>query len=872
MGKQVKHLLAYFQPKHYNLQLDLDKSEMTFRGELQLTGKKVGRPTKRITLHQNGLTVSKAFILKTDKGSTHEVPVTRIVKQDSFDEVRLHTDEQLYPGNYTIKLEFSGDITQQMNGVYPCNFMHDGQKKQLLATQFESHHAREVFPCIDEPAAKATFSLKLSTDTDETVLSNTPIEDQKTKGNRLITQFEKTPIMSTYLLAFVVGEMDYKETKTNAGVVIRGYTTPDNVDYVDFALDVARQCIEFYDEYFAISYPLEKCDLIALPDFSSGAMENWGCITFREQTLLVDPAHTALSTKQYVAMVVAHELAHQWFGNLVTMRWWTDLWLNEGFASWIEFLAIDTLFPDWDMWTQFTSSEQQQAMRLDTLEHTHPVEVPVNSPDEIRTIFDAISYSKGASVIHMLHEYLGPKDFRIGLQHYLKSHAYSNTDTVDLWQALEDSSHKPVRAFMHDWTSQTGYPVVRADVDLPNVTLRQHRFMTNPEKGETSKTLWPIPLLLPELPDEDTLEDKKTKLTYTSDEIFKLNHGQSGFYRTVYNNSHLHTLGSYVKKGRLKPLDRIGILSDAFEAARYGYSDTTEVIALLENFFEEDSYAVWEIITSWIGSLRLVMDDEELREAIKPFVRALIASQLKRLGWEQKDADSHFDRLLRPIIIGMAASADEAWVVEKCQELFDSVDTANDLRADLGTVPSSKKIKRGLIHPDLRGAVFGTVAKRGDKATFDKLVRMHNKAHLSEEKTTLAAAITSFQQPELISESLKMIRSSDVRLQDVSYWIIYSFMNRHAKQQTWQWLKDNWSWLEENFSNDLSFYRMPLYVARAFSDVSFRPEFEAFFTSKMSGGLERSYKQSLEMLDWQAAWKKRSLKTTKHYFTSKYRQ
>jgi|AntRauTorcE11897_2_1112592.scaffolds.fasta_scaffold00030_74 puromycin-sensitive aminopeptidase len=872
MGKQVKHLLAYFQPKHYDLRLNLNKTDMAFGGEVSVTGKKVGRPTKRITLHQSGLQVHKATIVKSDKSSTQTIPVTRIVNQNSFDEVRLHTDEQMYPGNYTIELEFSGKITQQMNGVYPCNFTHEGKKKQLLATQFESHHAREVFPCVDEPAAKATFGLTLGTDTGEIVLSNTPVQTQTTEGNNLITQFEKTPIMSTYLLAFVVGEMDYKETKTNAGVVIRGYTTPDNVAYVEFALDVAKQCIEFYDEYFAISYPLEKCDLIALPDFSSGAMENWGCITFREQTLLVDPAHTALSTKQYVAMVVAHELAHQWFGNLVTMRWWTDLWLNEGFASWVEFLAIDKLFPSWDMWTQFTSSEQQQAMRLDTLEHTHPVEVPVNSPDEIRTIFDAISYSKGASVIHMLHEYLGPDDFRTGLQYYLKTHAYSNTDTVDLWQALEDSSHKPVRAFMHDWTSQSGYPVVRATVDLPNVSLRQHRFMTNQTKGEISKTLWPIPLLIPELSDADTLKYKSAELTYTTDEVFKLNRGQSGFYRTVYNNSHLHVLGDYIKKGRLKPLDRIGILADAFEAARYGYIDTTETITLLESFFEEDNYAVWEIITSWIGSLRLVMNDETLREAIKPFVRALIASQLKRLGWEQKDSDSHFDRLLRPIIIGMAASADESWVVEKCQELFASIEDVNDLRADLGSVPSSKKIKRGFIHPDLRGAVFGTVAKRGDKKTFDKLVRLHNKAHLSDEKITLAAAITSFRQPELVSESLDMIRSSQVRLQDVSYWIIYSFMNRHAKQQTWQWLQSNWSWLEDNFSNDLSFYRMPIYVARAFSDESFRPEFETFFTEKMSGGLDRSYNQSLEMLDWQTAWKKRSLKTTKHHFTSKYHQ
>ncbi len=871
MGKNVTHLLSYFAPQHYDLRLDLNKQDMTFSGEVTVHGKKVGRPSKRLTLHQKGLNVTAATITKIDKGQRIDVPVRRIVHQKSYDEVRLHSDEQLYPGRYELALTFSGSITTQMNGVYPSNFTHEGEKKQLLATQFESHHAREVFPCVDEPAAKATFSLELITDAGEEVVSNTPVVDQSTRGSRCVTTFEKTPVMSTYLLAFVVGEMDFKETKSNTGVTIRAYSTPANVDYLDFALDVARRCIEFYDSYFAIPYPLNKCDLIALPDFASGAMENWGCITFREQTLLVDPNHTTLSTKQYVAMVVAHELAHQWFGNLVTMRWWTDLWLNEGFASWVEYLAVNELFPDWDMWTQFTSSEQQQALRLDTLKHTHPIEVPVNDPEEIRTIFDAISYSKGASAIHMLHQYLGADDFRTGLQHYLKTHAYANTDTVDLWQALEDSSHKPVRAFMHDWTSQSGYPVVEADVQLPQVRLTQQRFMTQPEASKSDETLWPIPLLAPAAK-VDTLEARSTTLEYVADDVFKLNRGQSGFYRTIYNASHLQTLGAYVKKGKLPALDRIGILSDAFEAAKYGYRDTPEVLALLENFFAEDNFAVWEVISSWIGSLRLVMNDEELREAMKPFVRALVAEQLERLGWDRDESDSHFDQLLRPIIIGMAASADEEWVVARCWDIFHHIESIEDMRSDLTAPTGKQQAKRGLLHPDLRGAVFGTVAKRGDRQTFDKLVRLHNSAHLSEEKTTLASAITGFRQPELIAESLELITSSHVRLQDVSYWIAYSFMNRHARQQTWDWLKHNWDWLDENFSSDLSFYRMPLYAARAFSDKKFQPEFEEFFTQRMSTGLERSYNQALEMLEWQAAWKTRSLDTTKHFFTSKYHQ
>ncbi len=872
MGKTVKHLLAYFQPKHYDLELDLDKTTMTFRGKTTIDGKKVGRPTKRFTFHQKNLKITSATITKHDKklGDTH-IEVSRIMHHKAYDEVRLHTDEMLYPGAYTIRFEFSGDITAQMNGVYPCNFTHDDTKKQLLATQFESHHAREVFPCIDEPSAKASFQLTTVTTTGETVLSNTPVSTQATKNNRLTTTFEPTPVMSTYLLAFVTGELEYRETKTATGVTIRTYATPDNIDYVDFSLEVAKHCLEFYDEYFGIAYPLEKCDMVALPDFASGAMENWGLITYREQTLLVDPENTTLSTKQYVAMVVAHELAHQWFGNLVTMKWWTDLWLNEGFASWIEYLAVDAQFPDWNMWTQFIASEQQQALRLDTLINTHPVEVTINHPDEIRTIFDAISYSKGASVIHMLHDYLGGESFRNGLRTYLERHAYGNTETTDLWQALEEGSDKPVRAFMHDWTSQSGFPLVRAEIDEQNASLSQQRFTTDPNFKPKKQTHWPVPLLEPRISLE-TLEKPTQTISLETDEPVKLNRNQSGFYRTIYNPSHLQTVGRYIEKGKLPALDRIGVVADVLESAKYRYFDSADAASFLDHFADEDNYAVWEIISGWLGSVRLIMNDDELREAMKPYTRNIIAKQLNRLSWDEQADESYFDKLLRPTIIGMAAGADEDWVVKKCLELFEKVHDVDDVRPDLRQTPPNKAVKRGLVHPDLRGAVFGTVARRGNEETFNKLVTLHNTSHLSEEKTTLAAAITAFRQPELVKKALQMMKSDEVRLQDISYWIAYSFLNRHAKDATWEWLKENWNWLEENIGSDLSFYRMPLYAARVHNTEQFKQDYKAFLEPKLQPGLERSYKQGLEMLDWQIRWHDEQLSVLRQFFIAKSRQ
>ncbi len=869
----MTHLADYFAPAHYQLELELNKKEQTFTGVVEIHGKKIGRPTKRLTFHQKDLRINSAKIIKHDKKhGVIEIPITRIVQHAGYDEVRLHSNELLYPGEYHVEISFSGTITTQMNGVYPCNFTHNKKKKQLLATQFESHHAREVFPCIDEPVAKATFQLTTKTEPGETVLSNTAIEEQQQVDGKLITKFEKTPIMSTYLLAFATGELGHKETKTTTGVAVRAYATPDNVKFVDFALEVAKSCLEFYDEYFGIPYPLEKCDMIALPDFASGAMENWGLITYREQTLLVDPEHTTMTTKQYVAMVVAHELAHQWFGNLVTMKWWTDLWLNEGFASWIEYLAVDNLFPDWQMWTQFVATEQQQAMRLDSLIETHPVEVPIKHPDEIRTIFDAISYSKGASLIHMLHGYLGPETFQAGLRTYLHRHSYANTITTDLWQALEDSSDQPVRSFMHDWTTHSGFPLVRTTVENNQISITQERFCTDPSTAAAASTVWPIPLLLSENIDNDLLTKSTKKIKLTTNQPIKLNHGQTGFYRTLYNSSHLDLLGHQITKGKLAELDRIGVASDVLEGAKYGYCDSVDTVAFLDNFNDEESYAVWEVISTWLGSLRLVMNDEKLREAMKPFTRQLIAKQLERLGWDESSSDSYFDKLLRPTIINMAAGADEDWVVKKCEELFAKIHDVDEVRPSLRQGALTKNVKRGLVHPDLRGAVFGTVARRGDQDTFQKLVNLHNSSHLSEEKTTLAAAITGFRQPELIDQSLKLIKSSDVRLQDVSYWIAYSFLNRHARDHTWQWLKDNWDWLENNLGSDLSFYRMPLYIARVFTGEDFKESYQEFFKPKLRPGIERPYKQGLEMLTWQTRWQSSSHQALTHHFTAKHQE
>jgi aminopeptidase N len=851
MSKSVTRLFEQFQPEKYVLELSPDPETMRFSGTVTVVGRKVGRPSKRLTFHQNELKITSAKVVKHDKKGDTPVAIARINNQDSYDEVRLHSDELIYPGQYTVTLEFEGEITRAMNGMYPCFFKHDGQEKKLIMTQFESHYAREAFPCIDEPEAKATFDLTLVTPICKAVISNTPIKEQSTKDTRQTTTFETTPKMSTYLLGFVFGELGFVEATTKDDVLVRVYATPDNVPHTTFALNCAVRTLEFYNEYFAIPYPLQKCDFIAVPDFANGAMENWGCITFREQVLLVDEKNTSLHLTQYVANVIAHELTHQWFGNLVTMRWWNDLWLNESFASWMSWLAVDHLFPDWKVWTQFIVEEQSLALKLDALEYTHPIEAEVKHPDEIRTIFDAISYEKGASVLLMLHNYLGGDDFRDGLRVYLKRHSYGNTDTVDLWKALAEVSHKPVAEFMSAWTTTSGYPIVTANLTGDTPKLSQERFYLNPE-AKKEATRWPIPLLASEDLGITTLEkaEQPVKVKSISAQTV-LNHNRTSFFRAIYDSEHLGQLANAVSEGKLNELDRLGLLADAFEGAKAGYGSTLEAFKLLKAYADEDSTVVWDIIAGATHSVRVVMNDDTIRTGMKPYVRELVHKQRERLGWEENESDSHFDRLLRPTILSLASYGEDPVVVDEALARFAAMKLPED------------------VHPNIRGVVYGTVARKGGPADFDKMVSMHNSSTNSEERVTLAGALTGFRQPELMSRALDMMMSDEVRLQDLTYWLAYSFMNRYGRQIAWQWLQDNWDWLEKNLRTEPSFMRLPMYVGRGFSDATFLPEFTAFFEEHMSSpGFERHIKQAIETIQWQAAWRGRDLAKLQDYFKS----
>lgn len=537
-------------------------------------------------------------------------------------------DKSIFPGaKIQLTQTFTGYLNDKMAGFYRSSYKdRDGSTKYLATTQMEPTDARRAFPCFDEPALKAQYTITLVADKHHTCLSNMDPASEKevnskvTGRKRKAVKFNKTPLMSTYLLAFIIGELNCIETK-NFRVPVRVFATPDkDIEHGRFSLDLAAKTLEFYEKTFDSPFPLPKMDMVAIPDFSAGAMENWGLITYRVVDVLYDEKTSGASTKQRVAEVVQHELAHQWFGNLVTMDFWDGLWLNEGFATWMSWYSCNKFYPEWHVWQSYVTDTLQGALSLDSLRSSHPIEVPVKRADEINQIFDAISYSKGSCVLRMISKYLGEQTFMEGVRRYLKKHAYGNTKTGDLWAALSDTSGKPVEKVMDIWTKNVGYPVVSVteDEQSNSITVKQNRFLrTGDVKPEEDKTLFPVFLGLRTKNgiDEDlTLSEREHDYKVLDLDFFKLNADHSGIYRTSYTPARLAKLGQAAKDGLLTVEDRAGMIADAGALASSGYQKTSGILSLLKNFDGETEFVVWSELLSRISSIRAawVFEDEKV--------------------------------------------------------------------------------------------------------------------------------------------------------------------------------------------------------------------------------------------------------------------
>ena len=793
---KVPRLLDTFTPNHYNLTLDLTRTEeKEFSGTVIISGDST---SESISLHSKGLTIQSAII--------DNQPAD--VSFGEFGELRL-SQPNLKNGNHTIHIIFSGNITDAMHGLYPCYFTHDGIKKQLFATQFESHHAREVFPCVDEPAAKAEYDLTLITRSGITVLGNMPVKSEEENGNSLTTTFEKTPRMSSYLLAFVIGELHKKTARTKSGVEVNVWATPaQNENTLDFALDIATRSIDFYDEYFGVKYPLPKSDHVALPDFSSGAMENWGLITYRESCLLADPELTPESSRRFIATVIAHELSHQWFGNLVTMNWWNDLWLNESFANMMEYVAIDALHPEWRMWEDFATNEVTVALRRDSLDGVQSVQSDVNHPDEISTLFDpAIVYAKGGRLLVMVRKLIGEEAFRAGLKSYFEKFAYKNTVGNDLWQELESASGQPVVNLMNAWISQPGLPVVSVSNSHNAAILSQERFFIG--EHQPSDALWPIPLFANQPLNVKILNQKET--TVSIEKPLQLNCDLSAHFITKYDESTREYLLKNITE--LPTLDKICILQDATILARAGFENSASLLPLALSLKTETNEKVFGMAASALTELRKFVDDNDAaRDSLKRISGEFARATFEELGWDEKDGESDDDRERRTTALSLMIYSEDKEVLNEAKTRFDNNKLEN-LPTEIRALIISANV-RNFETPEITENLFAT----------------YKNTPSNDLQNDIAIGLTSTKNPETAEKILANIKDSNViRPQDASRWFVYLIRTRESRQIAWNWLKENWAWVEGTFGEDKSYDDFIRYAATALLTPNELDDFRQFF-------------------------------------------
>ncbi|RWS03629.1 Puromycin-sensitive aminopeptidase-like protein [Dinothrombium tinctorium] len=849
-------------PQRYDLTLKPDLQSFTFTGN-ETIDVIVNEATNKVVLNALDLKINCASFRNT-LGNVIQAEDCTVC--DKSEVATITFPSNLDIGEGKLSLDFVGNLNDKLKGFYRSKYITpEGEERFSAATKFEPTNARRALPCWDEPAIKARFDVTLIVPKDRMALSNMNVISEEVEQDLKIVKFATSPIMSTYLLAFIVGEYDFVEGITDNGVKVRVYTPLAKKDQGLFALDAALKSLSFYENYFQIAYPLPKMDLIAIADFASGAMENWGLITFREVCLLFDSKNSSKIRKQYIALVVAHEIAHQWFGNLVTMEWWTHLWLNEGFASFIEYLCVANLFSEYDIWTQCVTDAYLPALHMDSLHNSHPIEVPVGHPSEIAEIFDAISYNKGASVIRMLHQFLGDKLFSQGLSLYLSKHSYKNTVTEDLWDAFEEVSKEPIRKVMDTWTKQTGYPVItvteRQNGNDRILVLNQEKFSADGKLDETDKdVLWLVPL---SITTQSNLTVKTKKVLFDSrttevvlnstpsDHLIKINPGCVGVYRVHYPSEMLERFIPAIKEKILPPLDRLNLQNDLFAMVQSGRESTSKLLKFLESFIDEDNYTVWESISSCMAALSVLLSNTEYDDAFKVYGRKLYSKIYEKVGWEEAENESHLTALLRSLVIGKLVSFEESNVIEEAKKRFESHVNGTS------TIPA-----------DLRATVYRAVAANCDDETYETLFSLYRKSDLQEEKNRIAQSMGAAKDASRIKRVLQFSISDEVRTQDSVHVIICVALNKYGRDAAWQFFQDNYEELHSRYESGFLISALVKYCTQNFATEEKAKEVENFFAKHPVPAAARAIKQSLESIRLKADWLSRDLINIQSYLLS----
>ncbi|KAJ1964402.1 hypothetical protein GGI12_001451 [Dipsacomyces acuminosporus] len=847
-------------PVHYDLFLAPDLDALTYTGHVSIKVR-INDSTDKIVLHSNDLEIEEAVISSTAFQPEESLSASAITLEKEDETAHLAFAQSLPSGvDATLKIKFRGILNDLMVGFYRSKYTDTaGNTKTMAMTQFEPTDARRAFPCWDEPMQKATFDVTLRVKEELTALSNMDVAKTESVGSGLKeVSFNTTPIMSTYLLAFVVGELEYIETHTSGKhngrpIPIRVYTTPGKKENGRFALNVAAQVLEYFADVFGIAYPLPKLDQVSCVDFESGAMENWGLVTYREVALLVDEANTSSRAKQQVAYVVSHELAHQWFGNLVTMEWWSELWLNEGFATWVGTLAVDYVFPEYNIWTQFLVDDLQRALALDSLRSSHPIQVPVRRSSEISQIFDAISYSKGGSAIRMLSSYIGLDSFFKGVRAYLQKHKYANASTENLWDALSEASGVDVTKFMALWTRTIGYPIltVTEEENGAAIRVRQNRYLSaGGVTAEEDQTLWWVPLGI------DTSEGKgqhaSTVLTereavvpvpVSSSKWYKLNKDTVGIYRVKYPASAVANLAKAVAAGELSVNDRIGVIADAASLASSGDSNTSDFLTLLQAYSNETEFVVWQEIALRLDTLQSVWANEtdEVHEKFHALSRKLFSPLVKHLGWDAAgpSEDSLVSRL-RALAIRAAGFAGDEEVISETRRRFAEFFGGN----------------RSVFTTDTLRVAFSIAVRKGGRDEFEKVKGYFlDSANPVDQQLAALSSLGFTTDPELINELLGFALSDKVRNQDVHLAIVAINTSGPSRVRLWKWYQDSYDLLVGRYHASMNYMGILVRLSTSeFVGNDKADEVESFFAEKNTSKFQRVIDQSLEKIRSNSAW------------------
>ena len=787
-------------PRRYRLTLRPDLAAATFQGTVTVD-LAVEEPTRSLVLNAAELEISSSKLTTPTGAVLESTPILH----EADERLELRFEETLEPGyGYRLDIGFSGVLNDHLRGFYRSKFRSpDGEERVIATTQFEATDARRAFPCWDEPDFKAAFQVTLEVPEGSIGMSNGPLVSVEAPGDGWSRyEFAETMPMSTYLVAFIVGPFELTEPVEVDGVPIRVATVPGKQGLTRFAMDAAAHSLRFLSDYFAIAYPESKLDHVAIPDFAFGAMENLGLVTYRETALLVDSSHAAQTELARVASVIAHETAHMWFGDLVTMKWWNGIWLNEAFATFMELTTTDAFRPDWQMWSAFGAGKAA-ALAVDGLHSTRPVEYHVGRPEEAEAMFDLLTYQKGGSVLKMLEQYLGADVFRRGISSYLSSHAYANTETSDLWDALEEASGEPVRSIMDSWIFQGGYPLVDASLDEAGTTVSfsQKRFTYSPDSPDSHDRTdpaptWQVPVNLRvslggEIRDQRVLLDA-AGATVSFDKPVDwvvLNAGGWGFYRSSYSPQLARRLVDAGPLDVLSPMERLTYLGDTWAALAAGVTGLEEWAALSSALGGEADPDVWSSLSSGLAFLSLAGDDADL-DALARFAKMLATPAWAALGWSPGADEAERTGTARARVLGVLTQ------IAKDPELVSQA--VDRLHAHLENRPGTDRLPADLVAVCARVAVAS-----GGEDAWNVVLDAYRKAGSPQEEQRFLFALAETRSPGLRQRTLAMMLGDDVRSQDAPLAIATVMTQPGAASQAWDWVEAHWEDLESRMPHSL---------------------------------------------------------------------